>query len=89
MNIKLNKILLYLRKLFKLLFLIVGWFVIAIICCAVYLATDEKGWCLSEGHGVWDADRRECRQDCLTWREDIGCVPITEENIIKKEKGLL
>ncbi len=89
MNINLNKISQYLRKTLKGLFLIVGWFIIAIICYAVYLAMDEKGRCLSEGHGVWDADRRECRQDCLTWREDIGCVPITKENIIKKEKGVL
>ena len=85
----LNKITQYLRQALKVLTFIVGMVVIVVICYAGYLMLDDKAWCLSEGHGVWDADKRECRQDCLTWREDIGCVPITKENITKKEKELL
>ena len=88
-NINLNETTQYLRKTFKILTFIIGLVVITIICYAGYLMIDDKAQCLSEGQGVWDADRRECRQECLTWREDIGCVPITKENIIKKEKGLL
>ena len=84
-----KKITQYLRQAFKVLTFLVGLVVIVIICYAGYLMMDDKAWCLSEGHGVWDADRRECRQDCLTWREDIGCVPLTKKNITKKEKGLL
>ena len=75
----LNKTTQYLRQAFKVLTFIVGMVVIAIICYAGYLMMDDKAWCLSEGHGVWDADKRECRQG----------VPITKENITKKEKGLL
>ena len=45
--------------------------------------------CLDSGRGVWDYNRHECRQDCLTWNKDVGCVPITEENINEKSKGLL
>ena len=88
-NINLSKITQYLRQAFKVLTFIVGMVVIVVICYDGYLMMDDKAWCLSEGDGVWDADKRECRQDCLTWREDIGCVPITQENITKKEKGLL
>ncbi len=84
-----KKITQYLQKFFKILTFMGGLAVIVIVCYVGYLMIDDKALCLSEGHGVWDADRRECRQDCLTWREDIGCVPITKENIIKKEKGLL
>lgn len=89
-SINLKKITQYLLKAIKMASLVIGLAIIAIICYIIgYLLTDEEGWCLSEGHGVWDADRQECRQDCLTWRKDIGCVPITEDNIRKKEKGLL
>ena len=85
----LNKTTQYLRQAFKILIFMGGLVVIVIVCYVGYLMIDDKACCLSEGYGVWDADKRECRQDCLTWREDIGCVPITKENITKKEKGLL
>lgn len=92
-NINFKKMAQYLRQTFKAINFIIGLIVLGAIFCILgyvfYLMTDDKGHCLSEGHGVWDADRQECRQDCLTWRKDIGCIPITEENIIKKEKGLL
>ena len=30
--------------------------------------------CADNGY-VWDEDRQECRDDCLTWNEKEGCVP--------------
>ena len=63
-NINLSKITQYLRQAFKVLTFIVGMVVIVVICYAGYLMMDDKAWCLSEGDGVWDADKRECRQDC-------------------------
>lgn len=44
--------------------------------------------CLDAGK-VWDYEQKICRDDCLTWNDKIGCVPITKENIEKKAKGLL
>jgi hypothetical protein len=88
-NIKIPKIVKYLWKGFKVLCFIVGLATMVGAGVLVYILTDNVANCLSEGHGVWDDDRKECRQDCLTWRKDLGCVPITEENARKKEQGLL
>ena len=43
--------------------------------------------CLDGGE-IYDPEQKICRSDCLTWDEKIGCVPITKENILKKQKGL-
>ena len=37
---------------------------------------------------LYDPIQKVCRDDCLTWNNEIGCVPITEENIENKAKGL-
>ena len=55
----------------------------------LFLAFDHQGHCLSEENGVWDDEQKICRQDCLTWNKKDGCVPVTEENIKKKEQGKL
>ena len=34
--------------------------------------------CLSNGH-VWDGDLQQCRDDCLTWNEKDGCVPLYQK----------
>ncbi len=60
---------------------------IIIICVFGYLLFDEKANCLDLGK-IYDSEQKICRDDCLTWDEKIGCVPITEENIRRKEKGL-
>ena len=60
---------------------------IIIICVFGYLLFDEKANCLDLGK-IYDPEQKICRDDCLTWDEKIGCVPITEENIRRKEKGL-
>lgn len=88
-NINLQKILRYLWNFFRSICFIIGLGTIVGLGYIVFLLMDNEGRCLSEGYGVWDADKHECRQDCLTWRKDLGCVPITEENIRKKEKGKL
>ncbi len=43
--------------------------------------------CLDGGE-IYDPEQKICRSDCLTWDEKIGCVPITKENIFKKQQGL-
>ena len=47
-----------------------------------------KMGCLDIGQ-IYDPVQKKCRSDCLTWDDEIGCIPITQENIEKKEKGLL
>ena len=39
--------------------------------------------CLEAERGVWDNTLNICRQDCLTWDKELGCVPVTKENISK------
>ena len=43
--------------------------------------------CLDAGQ-IYDPEQKICRSDCLTWDEQIGCVPLTQENWKNKEKGL-
>lgn len=79
-NIRIKTIL----KIFFSLLAIIG---IMIICIFFYLLFDRKANCLDLGK-IYDPEQKICRNDCLTWDEKIGCVPITAENIRKKEKGL-
>ena len=37
--------------------------------------TQRAESCLSNGH-VWDGDLQQCRDDCLTWNEKDGRVPL-------------
>lgn len=70
-----------------LLFLVLPLVVLAIgVIC--YLWFDDQMFCLDIGK-IYDPVQKICRDDCLTWNEKIGCVPITKENIEKKAKGLL
>ena len=39
--------------------------------------------CSAIEHGTWDYTLNICRQDCLTWDKELGCVPVTKENISK------
>lgn len=82
------------KKFFLVIAIVLGIIILFPIIMAIgyivyILFFDDVGWCLSEGHGVWDADLKVCRQDCLTWTEQSGCVAITEENIRLKEQGLI
>lgn len=74
------------------IFLKILWSIFAIIgvmffCILGYLFLDEKANCLDLGK-IYDPIQKICRDDCLTWDEKAGCIPITPENIRKKEKGL-
>lgn len=41
----------------------------------LYIVFDDKGYCLSEQHGVWDNNQKICRHDCIKWDEERGCLP--------------
>lgn len=64
------------------------------ICCAILLLSlfgslamynfneeivlaNKKDSCLDSGL-VWDGEQKRCRNDCLTWRLDTGCVPLQD-----------
>ena len=49
---------------------------------------DHKAYCLDIGK-IYDPSQNICRDDCLTWDNNVGCVPITEENIKKKSEEKL
>lgn len=51
----------------------------------VYLLFDDAGYCVSEGHGVWDYEQKICRKDCIKWDWERGCVK--EEDLYDEEKG--
>lgn len=78
-----------LRHIFLVFFSIGIMLFIGIISSILFLMFDREGYCLSEEGGVWDDNQKICRQDCLTWNKKDGCIPITEENIRKKEQGEL
>ena len=73
------------KKIIKYIFwlYIVIW--IGFFC---FFGSDMKMGCLDIGQ-IYDPVQKKCRSDCLTWDDEIGCIPITQENIEKKEKGLL
>lgn len=75
------------KAILKILWNLLAVISIIIICVFGYLFFDEKANCLDLGK-IYDPEQKICRDDCLTWDEKIGCVPITEENIRRKEKGL-
>ena len=75
------------KAILKILWNLLAVIGIIIICVLGYLFFDEKANCLDLGK-IYDPEQKICRDDCLTWDEKIGCVPITEENIRRKEKGL-
>ena len=69
------------------------WSILALVGFAIvgiflYYLFDDKAHCLDIGK-IYDPMQKICRDDCLTWDDKIGCVPITKENIEKKEKGEL
>lgn len=36
--------------------------------------------CLDDGK-VWDYEQNICRDDCLTWQEEFGCIKLTKKQI--------
>ncbi len=82
-NIKWKKIFQYLFLLLRNLCLIIG--VLSIIF--LVFISDDKANCLDRKK-IYDPIQKICRDDCLTWDDKIGCVPITDENREKKAKGI-
>ena len=82
------------KKIFQYLFLILRDFLqdLCIIIGGlgiIYLifVSDDKANCLDRKK-IYDPIQKICRDDCLTWDDKIGCVPITDENREKKAKGI-
>ena len=75
------------KAILKILWNLLAAIGIVTFCILGYLLFDEKANCLDLGK-IYDPEQKICRDDCLTWDEEVGCVPITEENIRRKEKGL-
>ncbi len=50
----------------------------------LYIVFDDKGYCLSQQHGVWDNDQKICRYDCIKWDKERGCVK--EDQLRDNEK---
>lgn len=67
---------------------IIVFFAVLVLMAAFVLSSDDKAYCLDLGK-VYDPIKKICRSDCLTWNEEIGCVPITDENREKKARGEL
>ena len=72
------------KNFIKYILLIIIIILVGIYC---FFELDMKMVCLDSGQ-IYDPVQKICRDDCLTWDEKIGCVPMTEENIRKKEEGL-
>lgn len=62
--------------------------VLAVIGFARYLFFDKQAYCLDIGK-IYDPVQKICRDDCLSWNNQTGCVPITDENRQKKAAGEL
>lgn len=72
------------KKILKFIF----WLIfIGLIGAYCFFELDMKMVCLDGGQ-IYDPIQKKCRSDCLTWDDEVGCVPITEENIYRKVKGL-
>jgi len=84
-NIKFSKVF---KILLKSFFSILALVCVIVIGIFLYYLFDSKAHCLDIGK-IYDPVQKICRDDCLTWNDEQGCVPITEKNIAKKEKGEL
>lgn len=41
---------------------------------------DDAGACLDAGK-VWDYEQKQCRDDCLVWQPEFGCIALTPEQV--------
>lgn len=70
--------------LLKLFFYILEKIIIYILAFCyisifIFFYMDKQGSCVSDGK-VWDDSQKICRDDCLTWNEKDGCVPLVEDD---------
>ena len=84
-NKKKKKILKISLKFIFGIFIAIG---LAIIGIFLFYLFDDKAHCLDIGK-IYDPIQKICRDDCLTWSDKIGCIPITKENREKKARGEL
>jgi hypothetical protein len=70
-NINFKKLIWKVFLTFWNIFALVGLCVTAYF---LYIVFDEEGYCLSSQHGVWDADAKICRTDCMKWDKIRGCI---------------
>ena len=68
------------RLFLFLIITVIGITILGILC---FMWFDSKAYCLDVGK-IFDPIQKICRDDCLTWDEKYGCIPITEENIEKE-----
>lgn len=66
----------YMLGLLILVLLLIG-FVILFVLNPYWLSIDT---CLDEGK-VWDYKQNVCREDCLIWQGEFGCIKLTEKQI--------
>ncbi len=59
-------------------------FFILFIIGFVFFWFDNAGFCTSNG-GVWDGNEHRCRDDCLVWQKEFGCIQLTKEQSQKFE----
>jgi len=82
-NINLKQVVKIFFKIIWNIFALVG---LAVISIVFYYLFDNKAHCLDIGQ-IYDPVQKICRDDCLTWNDKEGCVPIIKENIKKKEQS--
>ncbi len=46
----------------------------------LYFWLDDVGYCLEQGN-VWDYGMDTCREDCLHWNYEKGCIRLTAEEV--------
>ena len=64
-------------------------YILTVICIFValfslFIISDYQGRCLSDGN-VWDYSRNECREDCLVWGAEFGCIQLSPLYIKKNQ----
>ena len=52
-----------------------------LILAVLFITFDDAVWCLEHGM-VWDEYQKICRDDCITWNKEDGCVP--DETVVKE-----
>lgn len=73
------------KNLFKAIMIVCLFVVMAVpLMGIIYLFTDEQGTCKDMG-GVWDDNEKRCRNDCLEWNKEYGCILLTPAQIRKME----
>lgn len=55
--------------------IILGFVVLFVLYKTGLIEYDARETCIDDGK-VWDGDLQKCRDDCLTWNEKNGCVPL-------------